>query len=315
MSHINAVDTARMSLAGLDLNLLLSLDALLQQRSVTRAAEQMGLSQPALSASLARLRRHFGDELLVRVGNQYRLTPLAVRLKDGTGAALAGVERVFGAQPEFDPALTTREFSLVVADDALAVLGAGLARLLAAEAPGARLRLATGTPRRLDRAERLLLGADLLVAPHGGGTDLPHQDLYRDDWVCVVATGNPDVGDALDARRLGELPWVVRCHGTTAAAPEVRALRMLGVEPDVRVVTETAASVPALVAGTSRVAMLPRRLAGVLPPDAGVRTLPCPLDTGELVTAMWWHPAQEPDPAHHWFRNLLTRAAAAEEAA
>jgi DNA-binding transcriptional LysR family regulator len=102
------------NLGNLDLNLLVSLDALLEQRSVTRAAEQMGLSQPALSASLARLRRHFGDELLSRVGNTYRLTPLAVQLRPRVRLALDGVERVFSAQPDFDPAESTREFSVLV---------------------------------------------------------------------------------------------------------------------------------------------------------------------------------------------------------
>src|SRR3954447_20955369 len=101
MRIIDAVDTPGMNLARLDLNLLVSLDALLQQRSVTRAAAQMGLSQPALSASLARLRRHFDDELLTRVGNEYRLTPLAVQLRELVRIAMTGVERVFTAQPEF----------------------------------------------------------------------------------------------------------------------------------------------------------------------------------------------------------------------
>ena len=104
MTGINRVDTvAPVNLASLDLNLLVSLDALLQQRSVTRAAAQMGLSQPALSASLARLRRHFGDELLTRVGNEYRLTPLAVQLRDLARLALTGVERVFTAQTGVRP--------------------------------------------------------------------------------------------------------------------------------------------------------------------------------------------------------------------
>ena len=92
-----------MNLASLDLNLLVSLDALLQERSVTRAAARMGLSQPALSASLARLRRHFGDELLTRVGNEYRLTPLAVQLRDLARLALsrrrAGLRRPDGVRP------------------------------------------------------------------------------------------------------------------------------------------------------------------------------------------------------------------------
>src|SRR5438270_4095952 len=139
MTTISVVDTLRrvVSLPNLDLNLLLSLDALLEQRGVTRAAQQLGLSQPALSASLARLRRHFGDELLTRVGNEYRLTPLAAHLKPRVRLALEGVERVFTAQPEFDPAQSTREFSVFMSDYAAAVLGSPLAELLGEEAPSA----------------------------------------------------------------------------------------------------------------------------------------------------------------------------------
>ena len=90
-------------LANLDLNLLLSLRALLVERNVTRAAAALGLSQPAVSAALARLRRHFGDELLVRVGNRYELTPLALRLVDRAESAVAGIERVFSAGPRLRP--------------------------------------------------------------------------------------------------------------------------------------------------------------------------------------------------------------------
>src|ERR687889_2784739 len=116
MPSIDRADTGAVNLASLDLNLLVSLDALLQERSVTRAAARMGLSRPALSASLARLRRHFGDELLTRAGNEYRLTPLAAQLKERVRIALTGVERVFTAQDEFDPGSSTREFTLLVSD-------------------------------------------------------------------------------------------------------------------------------------------------------------------------------------------------------
>src|ERR1700712_4531405 len=126
-----------MSVANLDLNLLVSLDALLDQRGVTRAARQLGLSQPALSASLARLRRHFGDDLLTRVGNEDRLPPRAGQLKPRVRLALEGVERVFTAQPEFDPAQSTREFSVLTSDYAAALLGGALAELFTAEAPAA----------------------------------------------------------------------------------------------------------------------------------------------------------------------------------
>src|SRR5215218_921253 len=93
-------------LVNLDLNLLLSLRALLTERNVTRAAAALGLSQPAVSAALARLRRHFGDDLLVRVGNRYELTPLALRLVERTERAVGGIEEVFSAAPDFDPAST-----------------------------------------------------------------------------------------------------------------------------------------------------------------------------------------------------------------
>ncbi|MGY1708860.1 LysR family transcriptional regulator [Geodermatophilus sp. SYSU D00758] len=298
-----------MNLANLDLNLLVSLDALLEQRSVTRAAQQLGLSQPALSAALARLRRHFGDELLSRVGNSYRLTPLAAQLGPRVRVALDGVERVFTAQPEFDPAESSREFSVLVSDYGCAVLGDALARLLAAEAPGARLRLAHNTPEAVDQAAQTLLATDLLVLPHGFVTDLPHADLHRDRWVIVVAADNPHVGDEITVGQLETMPWVATYYGPTASTPAARQMRMLGIEPRVQVVTESFLTVPGLVAGSDRIALLQERLVRRLPPDAGIRALPCPFEAGPLLEAVWWHPVYDRDPEHAFFRDLLVRAA------
>ncbi|MGY1602202.1 LysR family transcriptional regulator [Geodermatophilus sp. SYSU D00815] len=298
-----------MNLASLDLNLLVSLDALLQQRSVTRAAAQMGLSQPALSASLARLRRHFGDDLLTRVGNEYRLTPLAVQLKQLTRIALSGVERVFTAQPEFDPASSTREFTFLVSDYWVAVLGDTVAELLAEEAPNARLRLAANTPSAVDRADQVMLTTDLLVLPHGFVTGLSHRDLYRDEWVCVVAADNPVVDEGLDLEHLETLPWVVTFHGPTAATPAERQMRMRGIEPRVQVITENFLTVPGLVAGSDRIALLQRRLVEQLPLNTGIRALPPPVEVGPLVEAMWWHPVFDDDPEHAYLRDLVSRAA------
>ena len=297
-----------MNLASLDLNLLVSLDALLQERSVTRAAARMGLSQPALSASLARLRRHFGDELLSRAGNEYRLTPLAVQLRDLARLALSGVERVFAAQTEFDPASSTREFSLLVSDYVVAVLGDSIAALLAEEAPHARLRLTASTPPVVDRADQSLLSADLLVLPHGIVTDLSHRDLYRDEWVCVVSADNPAVETGLTVEDLATMPWVATFHGPTAATSAARHMRMAGIELDVQVVTENFLTVPGLVAGSRRIALLQRKLADLLPIDVGVRAVPCPMDVGQIVEAMWWHPVYDDDPEHTYLRDLVVRA-------
>lgn len=299
-----------MNLGRLDLNLLVSLDALLQQRSVTRAAAQLGLSQPTLSASLARLRRHFDDELLVRVGNSYRLSPLAVQLKDLVRIALSGVERVFTAQPGFDPASSRREFSLVVSDYVVALIGGPLSRLLAREAPLARLRLATNTPDVVDRVVQVLLGVDLLLLPHGFVTDLPHRDLYRDEWVCLVATDNRHVEAGLTVEHLRRLPWVVTFHGPTASTPAARQMRMLGIEPRVEVVTENFLTVPALIVGTERIALLQRRLVEVLPLGDGVQAVPVPFEAAPLVQAMWWHPVYDDDPEHVYLRDLVERAVA-----
>jgi DNA-binding transcriptional LysR family regulator len=296
------------NLASLDLNLLVSLDALLQERSVTRAAARMGLSQPALSASLARLRRHFGDELLTRVGNEYRLTPLAVQLRELARLALSGVERVFEAQTEFDPASSHREFHLLISDYGVAVLGDTIAALLAEEAPHARLRLSANTPSTVDRAEQILLTTDLLVLPHGFITDLSHQDLYRDEWVCVVSADNEAVGERLTVENLETLPWVVTFHGPTAATPAARQMRMRGIEPTVQVVTENFLTVPGLVAGSARIALLQRRLVDLLPLDVGLRALPPPVEVGQLVEAMWWHPVFDDDPEHAYLRDVVVRA-------
>src|SRR4051812_41948485 len=309
MPGIDGVDTDRVNLASLDLNLLVSLDALLQERSVTKAAARMGLSQPALSASLARLRRHFGDELLTRVGNEYRLTPLAVQLRELARLALSGIERVFDAQPAFDPASSSREFSLLVSDYIVAVLGDTIAGLFAEEAPNARLRLSANTPTAVDRAEQILLSTDLLILPHGFVTDLSHCDLYRDEWVCIVAAENPVVTDGLTVEDLERLPWVVTFHGPTAATPASRQMRMRGIEPHVQVITENFLTVPGLVAGSNRVALLQRKLVDLLPLNVGIRALPCPVEVGQLVEAMWWHPVFDDDPEHAYLRNLVQRAA------
>jgi DNA-binding transcriptional LysR family regulator len=296
------------NIASLDLNLLVSLDALLQERSVTRAAARMGLSQPALSASLARLRRHFGDELLTRHGNEYRLTPLAVQLRELARIALAGVERVFTAQPEFDPASSTREFTLLVSDYVVAILGDTIAELLAEEAPNTRLRLTPHSPAMVERADQALLGSDLMFLPRGFLSDLSHRDLYRDEWVCVVASDNPVVVAGLTVEDLETLPWVATYHGQTASTPAARQMRMLGIEPRVQVVNENFLTVPMLIAGSERIALLQRRLVDQLPLNAGIRALAPPFDAAPLIEAMWWHPVYDDDPEHAYLRDVVTRA-------
>ena len=296
------------SLRNLDLNLLVTLDALLEEQNVTRAAGRLGLSQPAVSSALRRLRRHFGDELLARDGNRYQLTPLAEQLREPTASALAGIERVFGASATFDPETATREFTVIVSDYAAAVLGDKLATVAADRAPGVRLRLKAQSHFDVNHAPESLRSADGMVLPHGFLTDVPSQDLYEDSWVLLVSDDNAEVGDSVTLEQLGEMPWVMTHHQPTAFTPAARQLNMIGVEPEIQVVVESFLPVPFLVAGTPRVALLQRHLASQLAGAAGVRILDCPWDVVPLVEAFWWHPVHRSDPAHAWLRDTLAEA-------
>lgn len=295
--------------ANLDLNLLVSLDALLAERSVSRAAARLGLSQPTLSAALARLRRHFGDELLTRVGNRYELTPLAAQLAEQAPSALAGVVRVFASDADFDPATADREFTVLTSDYAVAIMGPALAGLLLARAPGVRLRLHQLSTRHVDTAAETLRTADAIVMPHGFLADLPLQRLFTDRWVTVVAAGNTEVGDQLTMAQLEQLPMIVTYRGPTAYTPAGKQLSMLGVRPRVPLVAETFLTVPFLVAATNGFAIIQERLAWQLIPAAGVRMTGCPFDAVPLVEALWWHPIHQRDAGHRWLRRLFAEAA------
>ncbi|SDP37453.1 DNA-binding transcriptional regulator, LysR family [Actinopolyspora xinjiangensis] len=304
--EIDAID--RKALANLDLNLLVSLHHLLRERSVTRAAQRMSLGQPALSAALARLRRHFGDELLTRVGNHYELTPLAVRLRSRTETALAGVERVFTSEPVFDPATSQATFRVLGSDYAMSLLGGRVGRLLAERAPNVRLRFELHTPSVIDRADEVLRDVDALLLPHGFLNDLPNLDVFSDSWVCLVAEDNPHVDEELTMEQLAELPWVLTYHSPSAFTPAARQLQMLGVEPDVRVVVESFLALPSFIAGTNRITLTQAKLAPLLTAAGEVRAVPCPYETVPLVEALWWHPTHDSDPEHVWLRSVFAEA-------
>lgn len=297
-----------MQLTTLDLNLLTVLEAVLDERSVTRAAQRLGRSQPAISASLARLRRHFDDQLLIRAGNGYELTPLAAQLVEPVQVAITTTRRVFSAQPHFDPDHSEREFVVIMSDYSLAVLGEPLARLTEREAPEVRLHIQQTNTDIVDHAHETLRTADALVLPHGFISDLPYADLYTDDWVCLVSNDNDEVGDELTVDQLAELPWVITYHRPTAYTAATRQMRAQGIEPRISMVTESFVSLPLLIAETNRIALIQRRLADRFRHLPGLRALECPFQPDPLVEALWWHPMNTHDPAHRWLREIMTEA-------
>ncbi|MET9830349.1 LysR family transcriptional regulator [Streptomyces sp. NPDC006385] len=298
-----------MNLSRLDLNLVLALRALLEERNVTRAGERIGLSQPAMSAALSRLRRHFDDELLARTGNAYELTPLGLALRDRSATACDLLERVFSSQAEFDPAAEPREFTLLAADYGTAVFGAELARTLHEEAPGIRLTFRHPTPSVVENTATVLSTVDGLLMPHGVIDGFPVVDLHRDRWLCLVADDNPEVGDELTLDHLARLPWVV--YQRPYDAPAARQLSMLGISPRVEVSVQTFQLLPHMVEGTRRVAMIQERLARRAVRSAAVRVLPCPFEAVPVRQALWWHPVHTQDAAHIWLRQKAAEVGAA----
>ncbi|MEU0425217.1 LysR family transcriptional regulator [Streptomyces canus] len=297
-----------MSLSGLDLNLVLSLRALLEERNVTRAGQRVGLSQPAMSAALARLRRHFDDELLSRVGGQYELTALGRALLDRTGTACELLERVFSSRADFLPGSEEHEFTLLASDYATAVFGAELARTVHAEAPGVRLRFQRPPTDVAEDTGTLLSTADGLLMPHGVISGFPTVELFTDRWAVLVAEDNDEVGDRLTMDDLARLPWVI--YQRTYDAPAARQLSMLGIDPRVEVSVDSFQLLPFLVAGTHRIALVQRRLAELLSRVAAVRVMEAPYEAVPLQEALWWHPVHTHDAAHIWLRETAARVGA-----
>lgn len=300
-----------LDLPSIDLNLLVTLHALLRERSVTRAGESIGLSQPATSAALARLRRHFGDELLTRDGQRYVLTPLATSLLDQAEVALRHVEHTFAARPVFDARTSDREFTVVMSDYALTVLGGELLRLLEEEAPQVRLRVQPTDRSSIDEPAATLRGIDLMVLPRGFLSDLPSVELYRDRWVAICAADNTRAKTtALTHEEVRTAHWIVSYNAPTEYTPADKHLEITGIERRVDVVVQNFLALPFLLAGTQRMAILQQRLAAKLQQSSNISVLELPLAVPELIEAAWWHPSRNAEPGRRWLQELFQKAAA-----
>ena len=295
-------------LSRLDLNLLVALDALLTERSVSRAAIRLHLSQPTLSASLARLRTHFGDELLARRGNSYDLTPLGARLAEHVPTVLEGARRVFEIEPDWDPSDSTREFSIYMSDYGMATVAPIVARISHGLAPNIRFRFMLHSPAIVDDAAERLRTVDGIVLPHGFLADLPHTDLWRDGWVVVASADNPATHAGLSLEDLTQAGWAFTYQSRTAFTSASRQLQQLGLEPRVEVVVESFLAVPQFVVGTNRLAMVQRGVARLIERFEGVVLLEPPFEATPLSNALWWHPAYRNDPAHAWMRGVFVHA-------
>jgi DNA-binding transcriptional LysR family regulator len=290
------------SAAGIDLNLLAVLGALLEHRNVTRAGERLRLSQPTMSGALARLRQHFGDDLLVRSGREYQLTPLASGLLPAVREALGQVERTLSVPAEFDPATSGRRFSIAISAQSILALSGLLARVHEL-APGVRLDTWPITTTLLE-TDHSLLGYDVLIGPEGFRADGDPEVLLRDRVVYVADPANPWLRDGrLAVEDLAALPHAAA--RLPQAALVTAALARLGVTPRVVATSGGWLPLPFLVAGTDLVAAVPERLASRVSAAAGVTLVEPPFGVVELVEAAWWHPMHATDPALTWLRGII----------
>jgi DNA-binding transcriptional LysR family regulator len=295
----------------IDLNLIPPLRALLEERSVSKAAERMHMSQPALSASLARLRIHFNDELLIRSGNryEYKLTPLAVQLLARVYSAEVSVERLFAAQ-DFDPATSTHVYTLATSDYSMAVLGGSLSSVMRRTAPHVSVRFENITTDIVLRAPDSLRDVTGALLPHGYISEMKDQylDVFVDRWVCVVSPTNTRIDDALTFDMLSVLPWVESFSSQAQLTPPERQMRMLGVEPMVEIGVPSFMAIADLIAGTDRIAFLPYSYARKLEQSGALRVFECPFDAVPFLETFWWNAVHSHDPEHLWFRARLSEA-------
>jgi DNA-binding transcriptional LysR family regulator len=297
-----------MTLGGIDLNLLIILQALLEESSVTRAGMRVGMPQPAMSNALARLRRHYKDELLVRMGNGYELTPLARSLLPSVQESTRLLGHVF-VLAQHQPSFGEHTFTVSLSDYSMTVLGEPLLRRVHELAPAANIQLRLATP-EIAEGDRGLIGYDLLIAPAGFWPGGHPEEACRDRFVYLADPANPRLRDGtLTTDDLQELPHAVARLPHPGTDPVGTALERLGVAPNVVVTTGGWLPLPFLIAGTDLVAAVPERLARRMSSAAGVTVTEPPFGTIELIEVAWWHPKRTTDPALTWLRTILREEA------
>ncbi|WP_433170909.1 LysR family transcriptional regulator [Actinoallomurus sp. CA-150999] len=299
-----------MGLGAIDLNLLVALEALLEDRNVTHAGMRLSTSQSAMSGSLARLRRHFNDELLVRVGREYELTPLAERLLPIVQETLRNAEEALSLTKQFDPARSHQRFSIVMSDYAMSMFVEPLLQIIAREAPGVRIDFHPLIPGQPEN-ETHLRCHDLMVVPLGYRLPGISETVMHDRFVCIVDPGNPYLRDGrLTLGDLAAMPHAVAGFGKSPT-PADRQLETLGIVPKVQVSTPGFSVLPFLVAGTDLVALVPERLADRYAVFTRCVAVPTPFPDVPLVEAMYWHHNRHTDPGHRWLREIVGRVGTA----
>jgi DNA-binding transcriptional LysR family regulator len=288
-----------------NLNLLASLQALIEERNVTRAAARMFLSQPAMSRVLDRLQEMFNDKLLVRTRTGLEPTRLALRVYEQLERVLPAIEEVLRGR-EFDPATATDYFRIAMTDHFALVLLPTLMNILALKAPGMRVEVFAWDDSSFRKLETNAL--DLVIWVNQAPSPLRSEMIYRDKSVCVFRKGHPVQHRRLTAKRYLELEHlVISLVGTQQGSLE-QALSRLGYRRNARLTIPFFAAAAPIIENTDMVATLPRRLAKRVAENSETNFAAISIKLPEISYIQVWHPRNDEDPAHKWLRELIKRA-------
>ncbi|MBB3178739.1 LysR family transcriptional regulator [Variovorax sp. Sphag1AA] len=298
-----------------NLQLLCYLDALVAERHVTRAADKLGIGQPAMSAALARLREIFKDPLLVKTRTGMEPTPYAVELAGRVHEAIDLMDVAARANRSFDPSTATEHFRIVSSDGVAMLFLPGLMVKARAIAPNMRFTYSTGDMRRageyLRDGEAELVIANLREVPQ----ELHQSPLYPQRMRCIASASHPAIRGSLSVEQFVAFPHVVfgapPVTFTSMEAMVEAALARAGLSRKVALRVPSITLSPPIVAATDLLAVVPERVALESAAALSLQVLPVPFELEPVDLSMFWHARWHRDPAHVWLRNAM-RALSAE---
>jgi DNA-binding transcriptional LysR family regulator len=288
-----------------DLNLLRAFDAVLQERSVTAAAARLGLTQPAVSNALARLRALFGDPLFVRTPSGMDATPFARELGEPVRQALALLESALAHGPGFDPAVSTRAFRFYMSDIGQVEFLPPLVERVQRVAPGLRLE-AVGLEVE-DIGDALGAGTlDLAVGFLPGlGPPVRRRHLFRDPYLCLMRADHPRIGKKLTRKKFLEASHALVPYRGGGHRVIEEALERAGVARRIALRVAHFTVVPMVLERTDLILILPARVARVYERQGNLKCLPPPVTIPPADVGVHWHERFDADPGNRWLREQV----------
>lgn len=297
-----------------DLRLFAALEVLITERHVSRAAERFGVSQPAMSALLARLRRLFGDPLLVRTREGMVPTGRGLRLAGEAAAIVERARRLGTDHAGFEPAKVSRVFRLVATDYVLMLVMPAIQAALEKEAPGLAIEARPPNPRRLLdmlASGQVDLGIGYLADPPQG---LRRRLLFRERSVCIARKHHPTVRGRLTLSQYREAPHVRISPGGAGHYARLVEAALVGlhIHRQGGVTVPNFLVAPAIVSRSDLLATVPARVAEMYRRPLELQVLEPPVPLPPLDVSLYWHEAAQRDPLHRWMRDLVLRVMAGE---